>query len=780
MGVKEMGLFSGRKAKAGKKDEKRLRIILEHAGTPLYELHSEDYNREIVIGRNPECTWHLDHVDHSASSKHAMISRRKNHFYLTDLGSRNGIYFQNQRIQERKLEIGDKINLGECQILVEEVTENQMKISRFHRLVYTDKNGKRNILEITKPETVIGSAPESDVVFPDPLVSSRHAVLQLKSDGSCWIRDLGSRNGTTVNGDELMSDNERMLQDNDLISIAYLDIRFWDASGTHQESRVWPAVIAIAVTIAVILAGYIGYSKLTPNASKLIEIATLEMQAGRLDSARKILNDSVPYAEGSADVTYQRDQLLRRLDQWEMVIKIWAQVRKNLENGNFTRAVQDLGGIGEGDMNSWTWKGGAQEKKKAAAVKRLLDACSASAASLQSSISTMSDVENNLREFRLAMAEAGRFKEPYFPLIRKYAKPYLDKMEKTLSDDRELQQTLLMLNMSRPDYPAVIRRLDKISRESSGPVKQRADRVLPAVTVLDRETRRTLAMVDKVCELDFKTVDAFKLDLPEGIDYSTEKNIGSLRNQLIDTVERFKDTALQLSIIHRSLVKQGVVPGKNLALLESFRNPENLKLVYQADSLNLPLPKKFRKEPAGVYDRLLGIEYFYDYLNNIHNHSMTLNPDELPFKPELMVLRDILGGIDRFVNYSDKDENQWFNRGAFADYLVHCKELLKKRDEIIAAQQKMAAAPDSREFIISRGIAAYLAPDGQAKREIELKVEKAFGALKRKILILNRDFNMAMPEDAIVIRGKIIAVGLPGDSIVKKMWQQRPTAGWGK
>ena len=774
-----MGIFSSKSGPAGEKAGKPLKLTLEHNGSPLYELNTDEYAREIVIGRSPDCQWHLDHIDHSASAKHAMISRRKNNFYLTDLGSRNGIYFQNRRIQERKLEIGDRIGLGECLLTVQEARDPKTKTSRFHRLVYTDEKGKKIIAELSRPRMVIGSAPDCDIVLQDTLISSKHAELQLKSDGSCWIRDAGSRNGTSVNGDELMADSERMLQDNDVISIAYLDLRFWDAAGDHQESRIWPAVIAVAITVAVILGGYIGYGKLTPNAPQLIEIANREMQAGRLDSAKKILMDSVPYAENAADVQYQRDQLLRRIEQWKNVQAVWKSVQQDLKDRYFNRAAQMLGGIGETDMNSWTWPGGAVEKKKAAAVKRLLDACSATDSCLKSMTATVNDVERIRRELRLAISDAERIKADHTPYVVKYARPYLTKLEKTLDDDKELQQTLLLLSMAKPDYQAIIRRLDKISRESDGPVKIRADRILPAVTTLNRETLRTLAMVDKVCEMDFKTVQGFSLDLPEGIDYSSEKNIGTLRNQLIETVTRFKDTALQLSIIHAQLVAMGVTPGRTLEVMDSFRNAAWMDQVYRVDSLDMPFPRHSRQEPAGFYDRLLGVEFFYDYLGNVHTRSLTLNPNDLPFKPELLRLKAVLIGLDRFITFSDKDENQWFNRNAFADYLRHCKMLLSQRDKIAADQLKRPAKPGTREHLISRGIAAYLLPDGKIKRDLEADIGKSFALLKRNILLLNREFNLAMPEDAVVIRAKIIRTGLPGDSIVRKMWMQRPSAGWG-
>jgi hypothetical protein len=68
----------------------------------------------------------------------------------------------------------------------------------------------------------IGRSPDSDVVLPDPNVSRRHA--ELRPDGGGWIlRDLGSTNGTRVNG---MLVNERRLAHGDEITVGAANLRF--------------------------------------------------------------------------------------------------------------------------------------------------------------------------------------------------------------------------------------------------------------------------------------------------------------------------------------------------------------------------------------------------------------------------------------------------------------------------------------------------------------------------------------------------------------------------
>ena len=46
----------------------------------------------------------------------------------------------------------------------------------------------------------VGSHPQNTVVLRDRLVSRFHCRLHLREDGRLWLRDLGSRNGTSVDG----------------------------------------------------------------------------------------------------------------------------------------------------------------------------------------------------------------------------------------------------------------------------------------------------------------------------------------------------------------------------------------------------------------------------------------------------------------------------------------------------------------------------------------------------------------------------------------------------
>jgi pSer/pThr/pTyr-binding forkhead associated (FHA) protein len=66
----------------------------------------------------------------------------------------------------------------------------------FHRTAPWLRSGP---LELTKPTYTIGRSPDADLFIEDPTVSTSHARLEAHPEGY-ELTDLGSTNGTTVNG----------------------------------------------------------------------------------------------------------------------------------------------------------------------------------------------------------------------------------------------------------------------------------------------------------------------------------------------------------------------------------------------------------------------------------------------------------------------------------------------------------------------------------------------------------------------------------------------------
>ncbi len=79
-----------------------------------------------------------------------------------------------------------------------------------------DLEGERWTLQ--EQHTVIGRSDECDVVLPERQVSRQHAVIE-RDNGGYVLRDLGSKNGTYVNGQRVRGEPHR-LRDGDEIQIA--------------------------------------------------------------------------------------------------------------------------------------------------------------------------------------------------------------------------------------------------------------------------------------------------------------------------------------------------------------------------------------------------------------------------------------------------------------------------------------------------------------------------------------------------------------------------------
>jgi len=78
------------------------------------------------------------------------------------------------------------------------------------------------IVALPNQMVTVGRAPNNDVVVGDPATSGRHGRIEVRS-GVFWISDLGSTNGTLVNGEPVI---EKELSDGDLIAIGQNQIRF--------------------------------------------------------------------------------------------------------------------------------------------------------------------------------------------------------------------------------------------------------------------------------------------------------------------------------------------------------------------------------------------------------------------------------------------------------------------------------------------------------------------------------------------------------------------------
>ncbi len=92
------------------------------------------------------------------------------------------------------------------------------------RLIISSPEGKRGILELTKPVITLGRGNANDLVLNNSRVSRFHAVVKVAASGDVLIADRGSTNGVLINGERIIG--ETLLRNEDRISIGDYEIRF--------------------------------------------------------------------------------------------------------------------------------------------------------------------------------------------------------------------------------------------------------------------------------------------------------------------------------------------------------------------------------------------------------------------------------------------------------------------------------------------------------------------------------------------------------------------------
>jgi pSer/pThr/pTyr-binding forkhead associated (FHA) protein len=168
----------------------------------------------VTFGRESDCDIKCDHS--TVSKQHARITRAGNgKLQIEDLGSANGTWRGRSRIQREAFGGGDIVRFGAVEYRVELLgnganstllmpsvswelsgLEEGGRAVQWHLQPTVDGSGRQ--VETT---WIVGRSNEgADLVLPDKRVSNQHAKIRFTPQRGLEICDLGSSNGTKVDG----------------------------------------------------------------------------------------------------------------------------------------------------------------------------------------------------------------------------------------------------------------------------------------------------------------------------------------------------------------------------------------------------------------------------------------------------------------------------------------------------------------------------------------------------------------------------------------------------
>ena len=172
--------------------------------------------RDYHVGRDPLSDIVID--DARVSWHHAVLRPDADHWTLEDEHSTNGTYADGRRVQEWGVGPGSVIRFGNpadgpCVTLADRPAPAPERPSAVSMPAFTGTYRQpttvRPLPSLPQsrlrsiggtPIVRIGRAGDNDLVVDDLIVSRRHAELRAMPDGTYEIVDLGSHNGTYLNG----------------------------------------------------------------------------------------------------------------------------------------------------------------------------------------------------------------------------------------------------------------------------------------------------------------------------------------------------------------------------------------------------------------------------------------------------------------------------------------------------------------------------------------------------------------------------------------------------
>jgi pSer/pThr/pTyr-binding forkhead associated (FHA) protein/uncharacterized protein YceH (UPF0502 family) len=707
--------------------------------------------------------------------------------------SRNGTFFQGERITERKLQAGDQIRIGDCLLKVESAAETggRKALHPFNRLEQLNGEAKGKLYDLDQETMKIGSAPDCAIVFNDAVISHYHACLECRPDGSTWIKDMGSRNGTKVNGTPLsmnLNDSARLLKDGDVITISYVDLRYWDKYVQHVRSHIGLKIATVILTLVVVLGGYFMWMNATPSAKSHIEKARLAAQNEDFKKARAQL-EAAANARGADTHRYERDELSKQVDQWEDTIKKWAEVKALFADLKWISANKILSPMLSSNMELWKWNDttAAQAKNEALLVKRVNDAFLEARTTLEDKNAMPSAIEASIKNLSNELSTLpGSIPEFCQPLIAAAT----DVKEELVRTSDELKAIDAALNDFKDiaKLPDVIAKLGTISETAIARHAERkkkdvrySEKVESFIADL-RQPLDKLANAQKALQANYQAVAgldfakiAATLPLPTTAECGVYPVLADKRSELEKLNQTLCEDSQQMRNLIETLTNRNLSDGQMPDYMKRLFDKQVQADVLACDIFKHPLPRWNRTEPAGNYDQVLGMEIFYNFLTMLPSEFDSASMEDASFRPDIYLARQDFKVLEDFLKFWEHDslkEVRNIKQGnKAADYVMHADEVIEQRDGLVLSMKKLALAGEDRSAAIAGGIAILL---GQQAKLLPDDFPDTINAKVRAVRAKTNAIakQEATPEQIIANRQKILDMGIPGDSIVKISWAE--------
>jgi len=177
--------------------------------------------------------------DGMVSKTHARLEReRDGRWTVYDLGSTNGVKVGGLPIRDnRGLKGGDEIQIGQTRLLFQQAeaaseAEGEARAPRPSAAVGGEPPRRARLIDarglshVLASETLIGRGVTADIVLEDPSVSTKHARIIAPDFATYYLEDLGSEQGSKINGVRVTPGQRTLLAPGDALTFGAAELRF--------------------------------------------------------------------------------------------------------------------------------------------------------------------------------------------------------------------------------------------------------------------------------------------------------------------------------------------------------------------------------------------------------------------------------------------------------------------------------------------------------------------------------------------------------------------------
>ena len=712
------------------------------------------------IGKSPECDLTIPATDRICGENHLELHISTRTLRL-QAHAGNYFYCNGRKITTANLKKYDRIAFGDCELNVKEGLSSENSFSNVHRLEFTNGEKKGEMILLEKDLIRIGSDPENDIVLKEDVVSRFHAKLRITENGECWLEDLQSINGTTVNEVKLGT-QERMLMDSDEISFASVTMLFLDKKVFHTRSQIGRKIVVMGITVLVIFLVFALFYAVTPHASQLLLAAEYYIARENFDTAQKML-DRMPHSREYNNFKEHHRIFTEKLDRYRNTLTIWEEFKKNLQKSKWNLAVGNYGMLEENNRSAWNWAEDSANRKmkELKYAKMLLNLHFDIQSLLYSTDLSLEQKKKKNAEVQKKELPALEKEIPWLVPLRKEIAVNTRKLEESAEVWLKAEKLLAQLSDADCSLDHIIKEMEKLHVISMGSVRTRIFDI--------NDSLKQLRENDNVIQKNCKALRAMSLDnIEREISFVAQDeclinlHLIRKRSQLIERHWKVLEAADNISIQSRKLRKLGFTGNTLPEEIESLLTEKNFNSLFGKEILS--------SADLHFYDRFFGNRYFYHLMQESTILDQNIYPEELPpgMKkiPLCLKLNAIFKAAETTHLYLQTLKKEFLYGKNVKNFDNTCIRLLERRKFLLEFFRKQALDAGSnniRSYFIARTAFFYFSTPGSIRKEDM----KDFSVKWKKYQAeMQSHLNEYNPLDKVKMQQllhKVQSCGIPGD-----------------